>query len=284
MSEYDDWTDAQDSTTVTVDGHDLDVAYVDEGEGGDGENPVVFLHGIPTNSFLFRGQVPAIAEERRVVAPDMVGYGGSAMHDGFDRSIRAQEVALVGLLDDLGIETVDFVGHDLGGGVGLRLAAHDPDRVDNLVLSNSVAYDSWPIQTITDVGLPETARDNSVEEIQGMLDGLFRDTLYGDDADEAFVEGMKAPWNSEEGVVSLCRDASGTNTSHTTEIDPSDVTANTLLLWGLEDEFQPVEWAERLESDIDSAELVGLDEANHWVPEDRTEAFRDHLAEFLLSG
>jgi len=277
MSEYDDWAAAQDSATVTVDGHEVDVAFTDEGEG----DPVVFLHGIPTNSFLFRDHVPAIAEGRRAIAPDMVGYGNSAMHDGFDRSIRAQEQMLEGLLDELDIETVDFVGHDLGGGVGLRFAAHNPDRVGKLVLSNSVAYDSWPIQTITDVGLPETARDNSVDDVQEMMDGLFRDTLYGD-ADEVFVEGMKAPWNSEEGVVSLCRDAVATNTNHTTEIDPSDVTADTLLLWGTEDEFQPVEYAERLESDIDSCELVGLDEARHWVPEDRTEAFRDHLKSFLL--
>jgi pimeloyl-ACP methyl ester carboxylesterase len=210
----------------------------------------------------------------------MVGYGNSAMQDSFDRSIRAQEVAIRGLIDGLGFDSVDFVGHDLGGGVGLRYAARSPDAVDRLVLSNSVAYDSWPIKTITDLGLPETARDTSIEELQGMLDGLFRDTLYGDDHDEAFLEGMKAPWNSEAGVTSVVRNASATNTSHTTEVDPSDVTAETLLLWGTEDEFQPVEWAERLETDIPDCELVGL-EANHWVPEDRTEEFTDHLVDFL---
>lgn len=274
---YDKWGDAQDRTTVAVDDHDLEIAYRDEGSG----DPVVFLHGIPTNSYLFRGQFDAIAAERRAIAPDMVGYGNSAMHDGFDRSIRAQEQAIRALVDDLGLESIDFVGHDLGGGVGLRYAARTPEAVDRLVLSNSVAYDSWPIQTITDLGLPETARETSVEELQAMLDDLFRDTLLGDDHDEAFLEGMKAPWASEEGVTSVVRNASATNTSHTTEVDPSDVTAETLLLWGTEDEFQPVRWAERLEDDIDSCELVGLD-ANHWVPEDRTEAFTDHLTEFLL--
>jgi len=274
---YDEWTTAQETATVTVDDHDLEIAYRDEGSG----DPVVLLHGIPTNSYLFRGQVDALAGDRRVIAADMVGYGNSAMHDGFDRSIRAQEQAIRDLVDQLGFETVDFVGHDLGGGVGLRYAARTPDAIDRLVLSNSVAYDSWPIKTITDLGLPETARETSVEELQGMLDGLFRDTLLGDGHDETFLDGMKAPWNSEEGVTSVVRNASATNTSHTTEVDPADVTANTLLLWGTEDEFQPVQWAERLEGDIGSCELVGL-EANHWVPEDRSEAFTDHLTDFLL--
>lgn len=274
---YDDWTAAQDSTTVTVDDHDIEMAYRDEGSG----DPVIFLHGIPTNSYLFRGQFDAVAAERRAIAPDMVGYGTSEMRDGFDRSIRAQEMAIRSLVDQLELGTVDFVGHDLGGGVGLRYAARTPDAIDQLVLSNSVAYDSWPIQTITDLGLPETSREKSVEELQDMLDEFFRGTLLGDDHDEAFLDGMKTPWNSEEGVTSLVRNAMATNTSHTTEVDPSDITADTLLLWGAKDEFQPVKWAERLEDDIESCELVGL-EANHWVPEDRSEAFTDHLTDFLL--
>jgi len=277
---YDEWTAAQHSTTVDVDGHDLEVAYRDEGEG----DPVVFLHGIPTNSYLFAKAIDPVAEERRVIAPDMVGYGNSQMTDDFDRSIRAQERMIRGLVADLDLGTVDFVGHDLGGGVGLRYAAREPDAVERLVLSNSVAYDSWPIKTITDLGLPESARENSVADVQGMLDGLFRNTLYDEDPDEAFIEAMKAPWNSEEGVTSLVRAAVSTNTCHTTEVDPREVTADTRLLWGLEDEFQPVQWAERLEADIDACELIGLEESNHWVPEDRHEAFREHCAEFLLGG
>lgn len=214
----------------------------------------------------------------------MLGYGNSSMHDGFDRSIRAQEEMIDALLDTLDVGTVSLVGHDLGGGVFLRYAVHHPDDVDALVLSNSIAYDSWPIKTVTDLGLPETARENSVEDIQGMLDGLFRDTLAGDNPDEAFLDGMKAPWASEEGVTSLVRNAIATNTSHTTEIDPAAVTAETLLLWGAEDEFQAIKWAERLEDDIDDAELIGLDEANHWVMEDRPEAYRRELSDFLLDS
>lgn len=278
MPSYDEWTQAQDRATVSVDGNEVEVAYHDEGSG----DPVLFLHGIPTNSFLWRDVIEPIAEERRVIVPDMIGYGNSSMYDGFDRSLRAQEAAIEGLLEHLGVDRLSLVGHDLGGGVLLRYAVHHPDAVEKLVLSNSVAYDSWPIDTVTELGLPETARENDVDDIQGMLDGLFRQTLSGE-ASEEFLEGMKTPWDSEEGVTSLVRNAAGTNTSHTTEIDPGEVTAETLLLWGADDEFQNVEWAERLEDDIDGAELVGLDDATHWVMEDRPEAYRERLAEFLLA-
>lgn len=277
MSAYDDWTAEQDSTTVTVDGHDLEVAYLDKGSG----DPVVFLHGIPTNSFLFRDVIDRIAEERRVIVPDMLGYGNSAMSDNFDRSIRAQEEMITDLLSSLGLDKVSLVGHDLGGGVFLRYAIHNPGAVEKLVLSNSIQYDSWPVQFVTDTGLPDTAHENTVEEMQENLEEIFRDTLYREDVREEFLEGMKAPWNSEEGLTSLVRCAIATNTNHTTEVDPAEVDAETLLLWGAEDDFQPIEFAERLEEDIDDTELVGL-EANHWVLEDRPERCREELAEFLL--
>jgi haloalkane dehalogenase len=277
---YDEWTAAQDTTSVSVDGHDLEVAYYDEGTG----DPVVFLHGIPTSSYLWRETVPPITEERRVIVPDMAGYGQSSMYDGFDRSLRAQEVMLAELLETLNLDTISLVGHDLGGGIALRYAVHNPGAVEQLVLSNAVCYDSWPIPTITDLGLPETARETSVEEAQEMLDGLLRDTLYGDDPNESFIEGMKTPWASEDGVTSLVRNASATNTSHTTEVDPAEVTAETLLLWGAEDEFQSIDWAERLQEDIDDTELIGLENASHWVPEDRPDAYREELRSFLLSA
>jgi len=186
------------------------------------------------------------------------------------------------LLSTLDVENPSLVGHDLGDGVFLRYAAHRPDAVDELVLSNSIAYDPWPIQLITDLGLLETARETGVEELQAMLDDLFRETLCGSEHGDAFLDGMTTPWNSEAGVRSPVRNAISTNTNHTTEIDPATIEARTLLLWGADDQFQSIEWAERLEGDIETSELIGLDDANHWVMEDRPDAYRDELADFLL--
>ncbi|WP_430504578.1 alpha/beta fold hydrolase [Haloparvum sp. PAK95] len=294
MVDHDTWSDRQDRTAVTVDGHDLEVAYYESGpEDGasagdgasDGDEPtVVFLHGIPTWSFLWRDVAPVVAEDRRVIAPDLVGYGNSAMHDGFDRSIRAQEAMLDDLLGQLVDGPVTLVAHDIGGGVALRYAAHNPDAVDQLVVSNAVCYDSWPVEFINDLGLPATIEELGAEGVEAKLDYAFGDGLYGDDPNPEFVEGMKAPWDSEEGRVSLSRNAAATNTSHTTEIDYGAITAETLLLWGDDDVLQPVSYAERLAEDLQDAQLSRLSEAFHWVVEDRTEAYRDRLTSFLAEG
>ena len=282
MVDHETWSEQQSTATVSVDGHDLEVAYHEDGPAESADPPVVFVHGIPTWSFLWRDIVPAVAEDRRTIAPDMVGYGNSAMSDGFNRSIRVQEEMLEALLEDLGVETVALVAHDIGGGVALRFAAHNPEMVDRLVLSNAVCYDSWPVEFVSNLGLPSTA-ELPREELESRLDSAFVEGAYGE-ADPEFVDGMKAPWLTDEGHVSLVRNAVATNTNHTTEIDYGAITAETLLLWGEDDVMQPYDYAERLAEDISDADLAALSEAYHWVPEDRSDAYADRLREFLAGS
>ncbi|PCR89985.1 alpha/beta fold hydrolase [Natrinema ejinorense] len=282
MVDHETWSERQSSTTVAVDGHDLEVAYYEDGPDESDEPPVVFVHGIPTWSFLWRDIVPAIADDRRTIAPDLVGYGNSAMQDGFDRSIRAQEAMLEALLADLDVDRIALVAHDIGGGVALRFAAHNPEMVDQLVLSNAVCYDSWPVEFVSNLGLPSTAEIER-EELEGRLDAAFVEGAYGE-ADPEFVAGMKAPWLTDEGHVSLVRNAVSTNTNHTTEIDYGAITAETLLLWGEDDVMQPYDYAEQLARDVPEAELAPLSEAYHWVPEDRSDAYAERLGEFLTES
>lgn len=275
--DHDAWSTAQSERTVTVDGHDLSVAYYEDGPD-DPVGTLVFLHGVPTWSFLWRRIAPAFADEYRVVVPDLVGYGNSDRHDGFDRSIRAQESMLQSLLETLGETTVTIVAHDIGGGVALRLAAHAPERIDRLVLSNAACYDSWPVEFISELGLPGTV-DMTDEEFEGRLEFAFGDGTYGE-SDPAFVAGMKAPWLREDGKRALARAAVATNTNHTTEIDYAAIDAELLCLWGGEDLMQPLAYAERLAADLDGR-VVPLSEAYHWVVEDRPGAYRDELRSFL---
>ena len=116
--------------------------------------PVILLHGIPTWSFLYNEVIPLLAPHHRVIAPDFLGHGYSDRRDFFDRSLLAQTDMILRLMDHLGIERAHFVGHDTGGGVSLIMAIHHPDRVARLVLTNVVAYDSWPIDDMIALGNP----------------------------------------------------------------------------------------------------------------------------------
>ncbi len=275
LTTHEGWCTAQETATVEVDGHAVEQAHFDRGAG----EPVVFLHGIPTWGFLWRGIAPRLADGYRVIVPDLVGFGASDFAEGFDRSIRAQEQALDSLLDELGVDECHLVAHDIGGGVALRFAAHQPERVRKLVCSNVVCYDSWPVEFIAELGLPAT-ESMSGDELEAKLDFAFADGAYGD-ADPDFVAGMKYPWlEREAGKRALARAAVSTNTNHTTEIPYDAIDAELLCLWAENDVMQPIDYGRRL-AEVIGGEVVALDESFHWVPEDRTEAYRAELRAFL---
>lgn len=278
---HETWREAQSASRVETRHHAFDIAYH---EGGDVEGdsiPTLFIHGIPTWGFLFRNVCGAAGHH---LVPDLVGYGytqhvGSG---GYDRSIRVQERVLRSLLDSLGYDRVQVVAHDIGGGVALRLACHT-DLVERLVLSNGVCYDAWPTEFINDLANPYAAREWDRSDVESILDKDFAAGTYDPaDATEEFVEGMKAPYlERNRPYVALSRNASATNPNHTMELDLSAVDAPTMLLWGEDDGEIGTGWAERLADDIPVEESIYLSEANHWVMQDRPDAYREALAGFL---
>lgn len=133
---------------ATVNGKRM--AYVDTGEG----DPIVFLHGNPTSSFLWRKVMAALDGEGRLVAPDLIGMGDSdKLDDPGPESYRFVEHRdyLDGLLDalDLG-DRITLVVHDWGSGLGFDWAFRNPHRVAGIAYMEAivapVAWSAWPEQ------------------------------------------------------------------------------------------------------------------------------------------
>ena len=256
----------------------LRVAYTDVGSG----EPVLLLHGIPTWSFLYADVIPLLEPHCRVIAPDFLGHGWSDRRDRFDRSLTAQTAAMLALLDALEIERATIVGHDTGGGVALIMGIEHPERVARLVLSNAVAYDSWPIDDMIALSNPHW-RDKPAREVAEFVASGLPDGIHNlDRLSPRFREGIVAPYADEEGKVSLIRNASALNTNHTMALvdGHGDIAAPTLVLWGVHDPWQTIADGERLAREIPNAELVRV-EASHWIPQDAPREFAGEIAAFL---
>ena len=114
---------------VTVNG--LSFHVVDEGSGP----PVLLLHGFPDSSALWRHQIPALVDAgHRVIAPDLRGFGATDRPDGV-AALRHADAGRrrPGILDTLGVQRADVVGHDWGAGIGWVLASVAPQRVQRYV-------------------------------------------------------------------------------------------------------------------------------------------------------
>ena len=113
--------------------------YVDEGEG----DPVLLLHGNPTWGFLYRRVIPPLVEAgRRVIVPDMIGFGLSEKPAREQaHSLDGHIANLAGLVRQLDLNRLTLVCHDWGGPTGLGFAMSNPDRVRALAVMSTWA---WP--------------------------------------------------------------------------------------------------------------------------------------------
>ncbi len=100
--------------------------------------PVIMLHGFPESHSTWRHQIPALAADHFVLAPDQRGYARSSKPDGVQEYTPDKIVAdLFALADHFGIERFTLVGHDWGGAVAWMAALGKPDRVERLIIVNA---------------------------------------------------------------------------------------------------------------------------------------------------
>ena len=112
--------------------------FVDEGPRG--TEPIVFLHGNPTWSFLWRRLVRELAPDHRCVALDHVGCGLSAKPPDWRYTLAAHAENALQLVEHLDLERVTLVVHDWGGAIGMSLAKRAPGRFARLLVLNTAAF------------------------------------------------------------------------------------------------------------------------------------------------
>lgn len=107
--------------------------YVDEGTG----DPIVFVHGNPAWSFEFRKLIRELSGTTRCIAPDLIGFGLSDKPAGWSYLPEEQANNLDLFLESLSLENITMVVGDWGGPIGLSCALNHPEKVNNLVITNT---------------------------------------------------------------------------------------------------------------------------------------------------
>jgi haloalkane dehalogenase len=129
--------------------HGVPMAYVDVGEG----DPIVFLHGNPTPSYLWRNIIPHVVPLGRCLAPDYPGMGNSGAEPNGAYRLADQQRYVDGWFEALGLnDNVILVLHDWGSALGFDWARRHPDRVKAIVYMEGIvrpfhSWDEWPEAT-----------------------------------------------------------------------------------------------------------------------------------------
>lgn len=260
----------------------VSIRYIDLGEDINGT--ILLMHGIPTWGFLYHEVIPILAESGyRVIAPDFLGHGWSDRRDCFDRSFQDQAKMIVALLSALAIERVHVVGHDTGGAVALILAIEHASYVQGLVISNAVCYDRFD-DDMLDFGHPRRWKSRPLTDLVEALEAsLAMGIANSNRLTSKFRQGIIAPWASEEGKLSLLRNASALNANQTMALVDrhGKISARTMILWGMNDPWQKSEDGQQLAQEIPGAIFKGIENASHWLQQDAPETFSSALLDFF---
>jgi len=126
--------------TANIDGSTM--SYIDEGEG----QPVVFLHGNPTSSYLWRNIIPYVSGNYRAIAPDLIGMGDSGKPE-IDYTFLDHADYLEKLIAHLGLKNIILVVHDWGSALGMRYARLNPDNVAALAFLEAIVAPAMPVKS-----------------------------------------------------------------------------------------------------------------------------------------
>jgi pimeloyl-ACP methyl ester carboxylesterase len=255
--------------------NEIPMRWEEQGQG----MPIVFIHGIPTSPALWRHVVPLVTGAR-CLAFEMVGYGES-ISEGRERdiSIAAQADYLASWLRELNVGRAVLVGHDLGGGVAQLVAVRHPDLCQGLLLTNAISYDSWPIPSVKMMRAlsPVTRHLPDAAGKQVLRTLLMRGHDDQSKVDEA-LEIHWRPYAEHEGAEALVRQMQALDVNDTLAVanELPNVNVPTRIVWGAADQFQKLEYGERLAKDLD-APLRRIEGAKHFTPEDHPDVLVEEL-------
>jgi haloalkane dehalogenase len=267
-----------------VDG--LRLAHVDEGDGP----PVVFWHGEPTWSYLWRKVAPpVIAAGYRAILPDLPGFGRSdkPMDQAWYTYDRHCAMA-ARLVEDLDLRGATFVMHDWGGPIGLRVATELADRVDRLVLMDTGVFTGE--QPMSDAWHQFAAFVERTEELPISL--LVRRACRTDIGDEVAAaydapfpsEAAKAGARAFPAILPTEPGAPGAEAGRRTLAALREDTRPMLLLWADQDPVLPPQAGEALAKALGRPAPRVIPDAGHFLQEDQGELVGAQIAGWLQDG
>lgn len=261
--------------------------YVDEGQG----DVLLFVHGTPAWSFVWRHQIKALASSYRCIAVDHLGFGLSDKPANFEGTPEAHAAQLTHFAEALRLTNITLVVHDFGGPIGLGMALNSPDRISRLVVLNT-----W---------LWKTADNPAVQKVNRLLSGPIGRFLYLHLnfsplvlMKQAFYDKTKLPREvhrhyirvfpdktSRLGLLRIGQSLFGSSSWFETQHQQLPALAGkpSMIIWGLKDAFIKPDFLEKWKQLLPTASVYTL-EAGHFVQEENPGEVTEAITAFVSAA
>jgi pimeloyl-ACP methyl ester carboxylesterase len=258
---------------------EVDGARLHYAEAGSGEPALVLLHAFPLHSGMWSPQLEGLSSGRRVIAPDLLGFGGSDAPESMYRYTMLGYADLVaGLLDRLGLDRVVLGGLSMGGYVALAFLRQYPERVSALILADTrAAADTTEAYERRTDQQDQVGRIGTTALIEVLLAGLLSDHTKATRLDlvEQVRRLMANPAAGFIGALEAMK-----HRPDATEELPA-ISVPTLVIVGEDDALSPPEVARDMHERIKGSTLAVLPRAGHLSNLEAAEEFNAAVAAFL---
>ncbi|UTW65445.1 alpha/beta fold hydrolase [bacterium SCSIO 12643] len=258
--------------------------YVDQGSG----EVILFIHGTPTWSFLYRDFITSLSTKYRCIAPDHIGFGLSEKPENFESTPQAHSKNLDEFIHKLNLKNMTLVVHDFGGPIGLSAAIQNNDRIKRVVLLNT-----W---------LWETQTNPAAQKVNNILQSGLGKFLYlrlnfspkvllkkgfydqGNLSKEVHQQYI-SPFPNKSSRWSLLRIGQsliGASDWYQQQWEQLHVLEDKpwLIIWGMQDSFITPEYLKKWTHRLPKARVV-LFECGHFVQEEATSQSIHEIENFM---
>jgi pimeloyl-ACP methyl ester carboxylesterase len=254
--------------------------------GDPGAKPLVFLHGTPFSSYVWRNIARTLARYHHVHVWDMPGYGQSEKYPDQDLSLYALTSVFAELLDHWRLDRPQVVAHDSGGALALGSLLLHGAPYQRLVLVDAVALPPWGSDFSRLVGEHADVFAALPPEPHAAMVRAYTNSASDPGLHPATLEALVAPWLTETGRQAFYRQMNA-RLRDREFTDPlrgkySGMNIPVLLCWGENDSWVPVERGRELAELIPAAQLLTTPKAGHLLPEDAPADLTAALFDFLV--
>jgi pimeloyl-ACP methyl ester carboxylesterase len=263
------------------------MSYVDEGRG----RPIVFVHGSPTWSYLYRHFIRDLSKSYRCIAPDLLGFGLSEKPRKIDYRPEAQAKRFADLMEYLDLEDVTLVVQCAGGPVGLSWAMIKPERVRDLVLFNTWL---WPLNdnywASRLAGLVSNPLNRIYYRLLNAAPSFIIPALFGDRdciSRPSRLQYLEPFRNYREriGLYDMIEHLTKSRRWYERLWNDRAILKDkrALLLWGLKDPIHDKYSLERFEQFFDDSQTHTIERAGRFIPEECPQEALAAMKWFLMT-
>jgi len=251
----------------------VDIQYLRGGRG----QPLLYLHGMGGGG-KWESYHMALGNDSLTHAPMLPGWREGEPPAGIT-SVRDYAALVVGLLDEIGLERVVLVGHSIGGWIAQYIAVEHPQRVSRLVLVDAMGV-AEPEVPAADVGaMSKEEFATALFARLGLLSSAQQEGFGAVFTNLSSSPEFEREWKGRE-IVSRLVNRSYADAALTARL--SEITAETLIIWGEADGVTPPAHARRLRSLIPRAQLVLVEGAGHLPMFEKRETLHRICRDFLV--